>query len=62
MADRVERPLITLPWSEKYFQDAEKAQAVEDEDRQLRVEMLKQKLYPVAVFISYGTEASAGCP
>jgi len=46
MADRVQRPLITLPWSEKYFQDAEKAQAVEDEDRQLRVEMLKQKLYP----------------
>jgi hypothetical protein len=38
--------MITLPWSEKYFADAEKAQAVEDEDRQLRVEMLKQKLYP----------------
>jgi hypothetical protein len=46
MAERVERPLITLPWSEKYYADAEKAQAVEDEDRQLRVEMLKQKLYP----------------
>ena len=46
MADRVQRPMITLPWSEKYFADAEKAQAVEDEDRQLRVEMLKQKLYP----------------
>jgi len=46
MADRIQRPLITLPWSEKYYADAEKAQAVEDEDRQLRVEMLKQKLYP----------------
>ena len=42
----VQRPLITLPWSEKHFQDAERRQAVEDEDRALRVEMLKQKLYP----------------
>jgi len=46
MADRVQRPLITLPWSEKYFADAERAQAVDDEDRRLRVEMLKQKIYP----------------
>jgi hypothetical protein len=42
----VQRPLITLPWSEKYYQDAEKRQAVEDQDRALRVEILKQKLYP----------------
>jgi len=46
MADRVQRPLVTLPWSEKYYADAEKAQAVEDEDRQLRVEMLRQATYP----------------
>jgi hypothetical protein len=46
MADRIQRPLVTMPWSEKYYADAERAQAVEDEDRQLRVEMLKQKLYP----------------
>jgi len=46
MADRVQRPLITLPWSEKYFADAERAQAVDDEDRRLRVEMLRQKIYP----------------
>jgi len=42
----VQRPLVTMPWSEGYYQRAEARQAVEDEDRRLRVEILKQQLYP----------------
>jgi hypothetical protein len=42
----VQRPLITLPWREGYYKREEQRQALEDQDRQLRVEMLKQKLYP----------------
>jgi hypothetical protein len=42
----VQRPLITLPWREDYYRREEQRQALEDQDRQLRVEMLKQKLYP----------------
>jgi hypothetical protein len=35
-----------MPWSEGYYKRAEARQAVEDEDRRLRVEILKQQLYP----------------
>jgi hypothetical protein len=42
----VQRPLITLPWQEGYYKRAEQRQAVEDEDRKLRVEMLRQATYP----------------
>jgi hypothetical protein len=42
----VQRPLVTMPWSEGYYKRAEARQAVEDEDRRLRVEILKQQLYP----------------
>jgi len=42
----VQRPLITLPWQEGYYKRAEQRQAVEDEDRRLRVEMLRQATYP----------------
>ena len=42
----VQRPLITLPWREDYYKREEQRQAMEDQDRALRVEMLKQKLYP----------------
>ena len=40
----VERPLITLPWNEGYYRREEQRQALEDEDRALRVGMLRQSL------------------
>jgi len=40
------RPLIPMPWQAAQFRQEDERQAVEDQDRKLRVEMLKQKLYP----------------
>jgi len=40
------RPLIPMPWQMEQFRKEDERQATEDQDRQLRVEMLKQKLYP----------------
>jgi len=41
-----DRPLIPMPWQAEEYRKEDARQAVEDQDRQLRVEMLKQKLYP----------------
>lgn len=40
------RPLIPLPWQAEEYRKEDARQAMEDQDRALRVEMLKQKLYP----------------
>jgi hypothetical protein len=41
-----DRPLIPFPWQAEEYRKEDARQAMEDQDRALRVEMLKQKLYP----------------
>jgi len=41
-----DRPLIPMPWQAEEYRKEDARQAMEDQDRALRVEMLKQKLYP----------------
>lgn len=41
-----DRPLIPMPWQAEEYKKEDARQAMEDQDRALRVEMLKQKLYP----------------
>jgi hypothetical protein len=41
-----DRPLIPMPWQAEEYRKEDARQAMEDQDRALRVEILKQKLYP----------------
>lgn len=41
-----DRPLIPFPWQAEEYRKEDARQAMEDQDRALRVEMLKQRLYP----------------
>jgi predicted esterase YcpF (UPF0227 family) len=41
-----DRPLIPMPWQAEEYRKEDARQAMEDQDRALRVEMLKQRLYP----------------